>query len=162
MTSSKSNKKSLSSKSGGSEISPAADRGMEGRDYSLPLMLNITTPKNTSIDEYQETPLILPIGRINKLWIEFPKGCSGLVGFQIWRNPRQVFPIPEGQWMVGDNFIISLSFTHIVHTNPFLFTVRSYNLDDTYNHRIMIILEMSGLHSPIPVVLGQFLNTLGA
>ena len=157
----KSKSKILSSESGGSELAPSADMGMTARDYSLPFMLNITTVKNTAIASYLETKIILPIGRINRIWIEFPKGCAGLVGFQIWRNPNQIFPIPPGQWMLGDNFIIPLSFTHIIYTHPYELVVRSYNLDDTYNHRIMLIIEMSGLHSPIPDALGQFLQTIG-
>jgi len=152
--------KNLSGLEGDSVKTVTLDNGMKGRDYSLPFMLNIITPKNTSITSYIETEIILPIGRINKLWIEFPKGCSGLVGFQVWRNPRQIFPIPAGQWMLGDGYIIPLAFTHIIETEPYKLSVRSYNLDDTYQHRIMIVMEMSGLSDPVNTQLAGLLDTL--
>lgn len=157
---SKSTRKITTLEQGGSVSTPALDAGMKDRDFNLPFMLNITTPKITPQETPLETEIILPMGRINKIWVEFPKGCSGLVGFQLWRNPNQIFPLPPGQWMRGDNFLVGLLFTHFVVTEPFTFTVRSYNLDDTYQHRIMLILEMSGINDDLPGSFGSFLQTL--
>src|SRR3989304_483851 len=74
-------------------------------DFSIPFFHYLTIPKSTPIT----TPLIytlsLPIGKINKLWIEFPKGCSGLAGFQLHRATRQLFPLPEDIWLRSDNSV---------------------------------------------------------
>lgn len=144
----------------GLAVNPLPDFGMKGRDYSLPFHLVMSTPKNTAIASYMSTSITLPVGRINKLWVEFPKGCAGLTGFQIWRGARQIFPIPEGVWFTGDNIFIPLSFTHILFSEPLQITGRSYNLDDTYSHKMTVIMEMSGIQDEIPAGLSSFLDTL--
>lgn len=136
--------------------------GLKDRDYFLPFLVNITTPKNTTRESYLSTILNLPNGRINKIWIEFPRGCSGLTGIQIFRGPEQIFPIPKLQWFIGDGFLINLQFTQIIDTNPFELEFRTYNVDDTYQHRISVVLEMSGSKSEITSRLTNLLNMAGA
>ena len=156
------NQKTSSNNPSGSNlvVNPLPDFGMEGRDYFLPFHLIMPTPKNTSQASYLSTSITLPIGRINALWIEFPSGCAGLSGFQLWRGARQIFPLVEGVWQVGDNIFIRLPFTHILFTEPLQITGRSYNLDDTYQHRMTVILEMSGNQSDLPDGFQSFLDTL--
>jgi hypothetical protein len=151
----------ISNDQGGEQPAPLPDFGMVGRDYFLPFHLVMTTPKSTTQDNPLETSIILPIGRINRLWIEFPKGCAGLAGFQLWRASRQIFPVVGGVWMTGDDFMIPLAFTHVIHTVPFEVIGKSYNTDDTYQHRLMVIMEMSGNESNLPEGFQSFIDTLG-
>lgn len=137
------------------------DSGMEGRDYFLPFHLVMLTPKDTAKTALVETEVILPIGRINRLWVEFPKGCMGLAGFQIWRGARQIFPVVQGQFMTGDGIFIPLAFTHILESEPLQIIGKSYNLDDTYSHTMTVIIEMSGNGSEPSENFQAFLNTLG-
>jgi hypothetical protein len=156
------NQKTSSNNTSGSNlvVNPLPDFGMEGRDYFLPFHLIMTTPKNTSQSSYLSTSITLPVGRINALWVEFPSGCVGLAGFQLWRGARQIFPLKEGVWQVGDNIFIRLPFTHIMFTEPLQIVGRSYNLDDTFQHRMTVILEMSGNQSDLPEGFQSFLDTL--
>lgn len=141
-------------------INPLPDDGMTGRDFFLPFHLVMLTPKNTSIASYLSTVVVLPVGRINKVWVSFPNGCSGLAGFQLWRGARQIFPLPIGTWFTGNDIFIPLSFSHILFTEPLQITGRSYNLDDTYSHTITVIMEMSGNENDVPAGLSSFLDTL--
>lgn len=136
------------------------DYGMKGRDYSLPFTLVSSTSKNTTIASPKLTSIILPLGRINYIWLNFPKGCAGLVGLQLWRGPNQIFPIPPGIWFTADGFFDKFGFTHVIFTEPFQLTLKVYNLDDTYNHTVTCILEMSGNADVLSAGLQGFLDTL--
>jgi hypothetical protein len=140
--------------------SKSADEGMKGRDYFLPFHLVMDTPKNTTQIGYLSTIISLPVGRINDIWVEFPKGCAGLCGFQLWRGARQIFPVTQGIWQTGDNIFIKMRFTHVLTSEPLQIVGRSYNLDDTYKHKMNVIMEMSGNESDVPPGLNSFLDTL--
>ncbi len=141
-------------------LNPLPDNGMKGRDYFLPFHLVMTTPKNTPISTPLETVITLPIGRITALWIEFPKGCVGLCGFQIWRGARQIFPVTQGIYQTGDKVFFRLAFTHVLFSEPLKITGKSYNLDDTYQHKMTVIMEMSGNDQDLPAGLSSFLDTI--
>lgn len=145
---------------GVADESGALSTGLASADFHLPLFHYFTIAKNTAIASYESYTLYLPIGRINRIWLEFPKGCAGLVGFQLWRGVHQIFPLPAGQWFKSDNAVLNFAFTHDVDTEPHYVELRAYNLDDTYPHTIWIGLEMSGLPDPLTEQAEQFLRTL--
>lgn len=141
-------------------VNPVPDVGMEGKDYFLPFHLVMTTPKNTTQSAPLETSITLPVGRINAIWIEFPKGCCGLAGFQLWRGARQIFPVTQGIWQIGDNIFIRLKFTQILFSEPLQIIGKSYNNDDTFQHRMTVIMEMSGNKEDLPANFQSFMETL--
>lgn len=136
--------------------------GLSSPDFHLPFFHYLSIPENTSQFEYVSYTLLLPIGRINKIWVEFPLGCAGLAAVQLWRGVQQIFPLPSGNWLRSHNSVLNFAFTHEINTEPYEVEIRGYNLDDTYNHTIWIGLEMSGLPSEITPQLRSFLDTLKA
>lgn len=148
--------KSLASGFGGA----SQTSGLSDPNYSLPFFKYVELPKNVSMAGFQTDTLNLPIGIIHRVWVEFPRGCSGLVGVQIWRGPYQIFPLPGGTWLRSDNAIMNFGFTHDMTREPYEIEIRSYNLDDTYPHTIWIGLEMRGQSKDIPVQLQGLMNYL--
>lgn len=88
--------------------------------------------------------LKIPNGIISKLWFEFPRGCAGLAGVQLWRGPYQLFPLPEGVWLRSDNSILNFNFSHAVTEEPFEIEIRGYNVDTIFVHTLWIGIEMHG------------------
>jgi hypothetical protein len=134
--------------------------GLGSPDFHLPFFHYLAIPKNTAILSYTSYTLILPVGKINRIWVEYPKGCAGLVGFQLWRGTQQIFPLPAGNWLRSDGFTLNFAFTHLVDAEPYEVELRGYNLDDTYQHTIWISLEMSGLPNELSNLMQSFLSTL--
>jgi len=119
------------------------------------------TAKNTLRADPLTVNINLPIGVIHRVWVEFPKGCAGLVGVQIWRGPYQIFPLPEDTWLRSDNAVMNFALTHDMLKEPFTLTLKSYNEDDTYRHTIWIGLEMRGQSKDIPPQLQGLLKYIG-
>lgn len=132
------------SKNGGSVVTPAIQADLSSPDYSLPFFHYLTIPINTAIASPIEYTLNLPNGLITRVWLEFPRGCAGLAGVQVWRGVRQIFPLPEGVWIKSDNAVLNFAFTHRINTVPNEVQIKGYNLDDTYSHTIWVGLEMRG------------------
>jgi len=140
---------------------PAALTGLSAEvDFSLPFQHRLTVPKNTAIATPYEYVMPLPIGRIQKLWVEMPAGCQGLVGLQVWRRVYQIFPLPEGQWFISDDTMVNFAFTHSVHNEPYEVILKAYNLDDTYQHQPWIAFEMTGLKNDLPPELAGLVDYL--
>ena len=145
MTKSSARNKSNSTDQAGGVVVSLPVRGLLGRDYSLPFQYRISNPKNTAIANPIKTIIELPRGRINKIWLEFPSGCAGLAGLQLWRGARQIFPLIEGDWFIADGVFLPISYTEILDSEPYTIEVRTYNVDDTFQHTLTLILEMSGI-----------------
>lgn len=138
----------------------AVNADLSNPNFSLPFFHYLSIPRSTPILLPVTFNMSLPIGIINTIHIETPLGCSGLVGIQVWRGVRQVFPLPEETWFKSDNSVYHFSFSHSMETEPYQITLRGYNLDDTYQHQIMIAFEMSGKSSDLPPQLHAFFQSL--
>lgn len=144
----------------GNGTKAASQTALANPEFRLPFFYYLTVPKSTT----QTSPLIvefnLPIGIINRLWLEFPRGVSGLAGVQIYRGVTQVFPLPAGVWFRSDNAVFNFAFSHDMTTEPYFIELRGYNDDDTYQHTIWIGFEMSGKPSDLSPQLQGLLNYL--
>lgn len=160
MSTSRANKSTNNKGTGGVVVSLPV-RGLIGRDYSLPFQVHIENAKNTAQNDPNITLVELPNGRINKIWIEFPSGCAGLAGLQLWRAARQIFPLIEGDWFIADGVFLPLSYTEILDSEPYTIEIRTYNIDDTYSHRLTVIIEMSGIQATPSERASQLLDYLG-
>jgi len=129
-------------------------------DFSIPFFHYLEIPKNTTKENPLTYTMSLPIGIINRLWVEFPRGCSGLAGVQVYRSIRQVFPLPDGVWLRSDNAVLNFAFSHQIKNEPYEIILQGYNLDDTYNHTIWLGFEMSGNKAALTPAMLSFLNTL--
>ncbi len=129
-------------------------------DFHLPFFHYLTIPKSTTQVSYLSYNLDLPIGRINRVWVESPRGCSGLAGLQVFHGVQQIFPLPAGVWFRSDNSVLSFALTHDMTYEPFQLQLRGYNDDDTYSHTLWISFEMSGQQKDLPPQLQGLINYL--
>lgn len=141
-------------------VSPDAtlQTGLANSNFYLPFFHYLTIPKNTAITSFVSYILPLPISQSERLWIEFPKGCAGLVGVQLWRGVEQIFPLPAGNWFKSDGHTFDFRFTHWFDREPYEVEIRGYNLDDTYQHTPWIGLELRGLPGDVPPQLQGFIQ----
>jgi len=154
-------KKSLSvAKSAGSggKQETALRTALGNSDFYLPFFHYMTIPKNTAATSYTSFTMPLPVSQTERLWVEFPAGCKGLVGLQLWRGVEQIFPLPAGVWLVSDNAVMNFRFSHLIDTEPYEVTIRGYNTDDTYPHTPWMGLELHGLSKDIPPKLQEFIS----
>lgn len=99
---------------------------------------NITTLKDTFQASPKKTTLKLTKGLVYKLEVDFPSGSAGLMGVAIFDGGLQVWPSNVGQWFTGDNTKLSFEDVYLKEAAPFLFTIWTYNEDDTYNHLVIV------------------------
>lgn len=134
--------------------------GLANPDFFLPFFHYLAIPKNTAIASYVSYTLELPVSQIYRVWIEYPLGCAGLVGVQLWRKVEQIFPLPAGVWLRSNGVTLSFYFSHLIDAEPYEVEIRGYNLDDTYQHTIWVGLELRGLPTEPNPQVQAFLNTL--
>ena len=99
---------------------------------------DIDTPANTLEADPLFTRLELELGIISQLGIGFPEGAAGLTNVTIWRDGRQVWPSNgQGSFSWDDRFFTWPEAYDLTEA-PFEFTARTWNVDDTWDHRITI------------------------
>lgn len=104
--------------------------------------IDIPVSANVAIKDATDTTMLLTSGRIKKVEIYFPWGCAGLVGLQIIRNTWQLAPITRGQWLKGNDLLLSHTYDYDLNVEPYELIIKSYNLDDTYQHNPFVIIEI--------------------
>lgn len=104
--------------------------------------IDVAIPANTSILAATDTTMILTKGRIKKVEVYFPWGCAGLAGIQIIRNTWQLAPLTRGQWLKGNDLLLSHTYDYDLNVEPYELIIKSYNVDDTYQHTPFVIIEI--------------------
>lgn len=102
----------------------------------------ISTPANTPASSPLSTIYTVTEGIVYHLMVVFPPGPSGLLHVQIFDASYQVFPTTIGESFVGDNYAYDLDVLYAKDDQPFLFTVKTWNLDETYAHEVSVFLSM--------------------
>ncbi len=98
----------------------------------------VSIPANTSKDNKQKTVLELTAGVIHQVEIVFPIGCAGFAFASIASGVNQVWPTNPGEYFNGDNESISFKEFYSLKIEPYHLDILSYNLDDTYDHTVII------------------------
>ncbi len=104
--------------------------------------VDVAIDANTSIKDATNTTIKLTKGRIKKIEVYFPWGCAGLVGIQIIRKTWQLAPLTRGEWLKGNNLLLSHGYDYDLNTAPYQLVIKAYNLDDTFNHTPFVIIEI--------------------
>ena len=82
--------------------------------------------------------LKLTAGIVHRYEIFFPPGCANLVHVGINRGLHQVWPTnPEGRHK-GEGVTLSYREHYDLVHGPHILTVRAYNVDATYDHKITV------------------------
>lgn len=97
---------------------------------------SLTIPVSTSISDPLEQSITLVPGIIRKLDIEFPAGCQGRVGVQIWRSIHQLWPTNDQAWFVSDDYTISFPEEYELEEIPWELTLKGYNTSTSQPHTI--------------------------
>ncbi len=104
--------------------------------------VDIPVSANVAIKDATNITMGLTKGRIKKVEVYFPWGCAGLVGIQIIRNTWQLAPLTRGEWLTGNDLLLSHTYDYDLNVEPYELIVKSYNLDDTYEHTPFVIIEI--------------------
>ena len=118
-----------------------------------------TIPKNTPISSPYEYVIDISKGTVKRIEIYFPWGCAGLVGVQIHRYTWQIFPNSREKWITGNDKIWFEEPYEVIDTEPYTLTVKTYNLDDTFDHTPLIAIEI--IKTRETQFINQFLKALG-
>jgi len=102
--------------------------------------IKLTIPANTPSDKPAETTIQVEGEILKEIAYLIPPGWYALAHFALFYGIKQVYPELEGQWMTGNDQF------RVVHLNwklpeyPCKLTVKGYNEDDTYEHKLYISL----------------------
>ena len=98
----------------------------------------ISTPKNTSLLAAKHTTLNVVQGVITLLDVLFPEGSCGLLYVTIVDEGYQVYPETPGEALSGNGVHFTLPDAYLIKSPSRLLDVYTYNLDDTYDHSVII------------------------
>ena len=102
----------------------------------------ITTPRNTTEANAQETELVIAKGIITRVMVGFPPGPSGLCHVQIRDKGWQIAPWKINEDFAWDNFVFQMDMRYPMVAEPYTLQVLTWNLDDTFEHVVLIGIEM--------------------
>jgi len=106
----------------------------------------VTVPKGTSKSDPLRETTRLTAGVIDRVEIEFPAGCAGLVGARVLHNEFQLWPLTSGEWFVTDDFTISFPEHREFDDDPLWLTLVAYNEDTAYDHTLSFRFSVSPPH----------------
>lgn len=99
---------------------------------------SISTPADTAEADKVKTDLKLTDGVIHQLDVVFPSGPQGYLHCQICHGLHQVWPTNPDEDFASSNEKISFKEFYELNYAPFVLSVYTWNLDDTYDHEVII------------------------
>lgn len=98
----------------------------------------ITTPASTLPTDKQRTDLKIAPGVIHQIDLTFPSGPQGYLHCQINHGLFQVWPTNPDEDFASSNEKISFKEFYEILPGENLLYVYTWNLDDTYPHKVII------------------------
>lgn len=98
----------------------------------------IDTPANTPEANKKKTDIKLTLGVIHQIDFVFPPGCAGLAYLAVNNGLHQIWPTNPGEYFHTDGETISFKEFYELKNDPHILSVYSYNLDDTYDHVVVV------------------------
>jgi len=99
---------------------------------------DILTPLNTAKVNALSTKLKVSSGFVYQVELEFPAGCAGLLYCLVKKGGVQIWPSSNDVWFRSSGHIISFPEAYPIITAPFELNIFTYNLDDTYDHTVIV------------------------
>lgn len=96
----------------------------------------LTIPPQTTADAPETLTVRLSHGILERLEVQFPNGCAGQVGVQIYFHTHQVFPTNPDHWFVSDGYTIAFDESFDLTSPRYEMELRGYNLFDDYPHTV--------------------------
>lgn len=100
------------------------------KTHIYPALGSITNPVKNVIR--------LGIGVLYKFEIYFPPGSCGLTSIRLLYNTRQIYPMPIDEYFRGERNTISFEDTFISDTPPYELIIEGYNVDEVYDHTVIV------------------------
>ena len=99
---------------------------------------NITTSSGTLKKTPKRTTIKVTKGLVYRVEFYFPPGSSGLMGVAVLDGLYQAWPSNADTFFISDNETIGFDDLFIKESDPFEFTVLTYNLDDKFDHFVSV------------------------
>ena len=116
---------------------------------------NNTQPSTTKAAPLQSSLLLEP-GTLVHVAVQFPRYCGGLAHAQILRGGLVVWPTNAEQDLAADGWVVEWDDDYPV-PQPEAWSLRTWNDDDTYPHRITAWLTLRAIRQPAAAVAGPSL-----
>ena len=102
----------------------------------------ITIPHNTEKTDALKQDIELCYGIIREVNIYFPAGCHGLVYVKLKQGLHSVLPLGHPNYFAGNDINIKLNVGIDMTDYPYLLQFEGYNVDDTYDHTIHLLINI--------------------
>lgn len=109
--------------------------------------LRLSVPKNTPKTAPVEDTLTVHPGVVKEVNILFPSRCAQLAHVQIIRSLQNLWPPYDDMSFTGDGEVVDWEEEYLLDDPPFDFTIRAWNLDDTYPHTVTIRMNVIPLET---------------
>lgn len=108
------------------------------------MVYSTTITTTASTDESTKTRTVLKVtkGLVYFLEIMFPPGSGGLLKLRILDGAFYLWPTTPGETFYGNNITYRYDDLYLKQTEPFQFVIETWNLDDTYDHTVLIHVGM--------------------
>lgn len=120
----------------------------------------LTIPANTPSTAPESAELQLMFGTITYIEIEFPAGCVGLVGAQVYDGPLQIVPWTPAAWLVSDDHNVAVQTLYSLWQPPFTLYLDGYNEDTVNDHTLQLRVTMDEGRPEEYPMMAQFLAAL--
>jgi len=98
----------------------------------------IKVPKNTPKTSPKEFILTIEGDVLQECHIVIPPGHVALTGIAGFYGIEQLFPLPSGEWISGDDERISFPMLWEIPFAKATILLKGYNEDDTYDHSFIV------------------------
>lgn len=98
----------------------------------------ITTPASTTEGSPLSTDFQVTKGLVYSVEVYFPSGSEGLLHLAIYDGSYQCWPSTHGDSFIGDDIYLKYDDLYIKDKEPFKFVIKSWNDDDTYEHKVIV------------------------
>ena len=100
------------------------------KEISIPANTTAETPLSSQIDVVE--------GVVKRVWVRWRWGSADLGGCAIFRGGFQVWPTSAAQWFPSSVHDTVYDEMYYLGDEPLHFIVRSFNLDDTFPHKLWV------------------------
>jgi len=104
--------------------------------------VTINTLVANTIDNAVNTTLRVTKGFVYRLELDIHQGAAGLLHVQIFDGSFQLYPSSPKETFYGDGLQLRFDESYLKLVEPFEFTIKTWNVDATYDHKCQVRIGM--------------------
>jgi hypothetical protein len=105
----------------------------------MPLyVVELNVPKNTPKDTPVSKDILIKEKLISKIEVAFPPGPQWAVGVKIQYGIKQFWPEPEGEWIYGENEVISWDERFEMPNPNEVLTIYAHSEGTDFDHNVIV------------------------